>query len=197
MLSLHRTLKAVALCAALALTGQSALAADVVTKVEEYGTLSLPYSTNYGNTFTALSPLVAGDRFYDDYAFTIADGTFSSISATFDLGSVLGISNLQARLFRGDPWAGATPGTLTAGDLLQIWSNTVLTSSGSGSVQVINPYDLAAGKYVLEVRGNVTGTSGGSYAGVFNVAAVPEPAGLAFALAGLGGLILVKRRTKR
>ena len=183
-----------ALGAAFLFAAAGAQAADVVTKVLDYGSLSLPFSTNYGNTFTAQSPLQPGDRFYDDYAFTIAEGSFSSITATFDLASILQISNLQARLFSGQPWQGPTPGTLSDAQLLQRWSATVSSGSGSGPVQVINPISLGAGNYVLEVRGNVTGSFGGSYAGVFNVSPVPEPSATSLAVAGMACLALFLRR---
>lgn len=193
-LSLKTSLKTAVLGAVLALAGNAAMAADVMTQVQNFGTLSAPYSTFYGHTFTAATRPNAADTFYDDYAFTVDAGAFSSISATFDLGSLLQISNLTARLFTGTPWTGSTPGTLNSADLLQRWSNTVASGTGSGSVQSISPIALGAGSYVLEVRGNVTGSSGGSYGGVFNLAPVPEPTGIALAFAGLGFLGLVARR---
>jgi hypothetical protein len=184
-----------AACFALALAGQTALASDVVTKVTNFGTVALPFSTNYGSTFTASSPLTPGDTFYEDYGFVVADGSFSSISATFNLDQVLQITGLQARVFRGDPWTGSTPGTLSSADILVRWQ-TVTSSSGTGSYQIIAPTPLAAGHYVLEVRGQVTGSAGGSYAGVFNVAAVPEPQGIVLAFAGLGLLALTGTRRR-
>lgn len=196
MISIRHSLMTVAIGTVLAATGQAARAADVVTKVQNYGTLALPFSTFYGSTFTPQSAPAAGDTFYEDYAFTVANGSFSSVSATFDLGSILQISNLQARLFAGLPWAGATPGVLNPADLLQRWSNVVSAGTGTGSFQAIAPYALGAGNYVLEIRGQVTGSAGGSYAGVFNVAAVPEPDALAMVLAGAGVLGCSVRRRK-
>jgi hypothetical protein len=194
--SLNNAVKTAVFGAALALTGNAAMAADVVTQVQNFGTLSAPYSTFYGHTFTPANQPSAADTFYDDYAFTVDAGAFSSISATFDLGSLLQISNLSARLFTGTPWSGSTPGTLNPADLLQRWSNVVASGTGSGSVQSINPIALNQGSYVLEVRGNVTGSSGGSYGGVFNLAPVPEPTGIALAFVGLGFLGFVARRRK-
>lgn len=191
---LSLSLKTAVVSVALALAGNTALAADVVTQVQNFGTLSAPYSTFYGHTFTAANQPNAADTFYDDYAFTVSEGAFSSISATFDLGSLLQISNLSARLFAGTPWSGSTPGTLDAGDLLQRWSAVVASGTGTGSVQSINPIVLGTGSYVLEVRGNVTGSSGGSYGGVFNLAPVPEPTGMALAIIGLGFLGFAARR---
>ena len=194
---LKTTLKTTVLGAVLALAGSAAMAANVMTQVQNFGTLGTPYSTFYGHTFTAANQPNTADTFYDDYAFTVSAGAFSSISATFDLGSLLQISNLSARLFVGTPWTGSTPGTLNSADLLQRWSTTVASGTGTGSVQSIDPISLGAGSYVLEVRGNVTGSSGGSYGGVFNLAPVPEPTGMALAFAGLGFLGLLGRRRKR
>lgn len=187
---------AVSAALALALAGHTAMAADVVTQVQNFGMLSAPYSTFYGHTFMPANQPSAADTFYDDYAFAVSDGAFSSISATFDLGSLLQISNLSARLFKGTPWSGSAPGTLNAADLLQRWSNVVASGTGSGSVQSINPIVLTPGSYVLEVRGNVTGSSGGSYGGVFNLAPVPEPTGITLASIGLGFLGFAARRRK-
>lgn len=196
MFSIRRSLTAAAVVAVVSTFSQVAQAANVVTKVQNFGPLSLPFSTFYGTTFTPQSAPAAGDTFYEDYAFTVSNGTFSSVSATFDLGSILQISNLQARLFAGLPWAGATPGVLNPADLLQRWSNVVSAGAGTGSYQAITPYALGAGNYVLEIRGNVTGAAGGSYAGVFNVAAVPEPDALAMVLAGAGVIGFGVRRRK-
>ena len=193
---LKTSLKTAVLSAVLALAGNTATAADVVTQVQNFGTLGAPYSTFYGHTFTAANQPNAADTFYDDYAFTVDAGAFSSISATFDLGSLLQISNLSARLFKGTPWPSSTPGTLNSADLLQRWSAVVASGTGTGSVQSINPIVLGSGTYVLEVRGNVTGSSGGSYGGVFNLAPVPEPTGMALAFAGLGFLGLTVRHRK-
>src|SRR5262249_39976178 len=104
------------------------------------------------------------------------------------------ISNLQVRLFRG------TPQTVITGpldpNLMQGWSSALTAEgSGTGEIQVILPHDLAPDSYVLEVRGNITGTSGGSYAGVLNLAPVPEPGPLAMTLAG-GVMLLALRRHK-
>jgi hypothetical protein len=48
---------------------------------------------------------------------------------------------------------------------------------------------------VLEVRGDVTGTSGGSYAGTLNLQPVPLPAAAWLLISGFAGLVpLVRRR---
>lgn len=81
------------------------------------------------------------------------------MSATINLGNIFSTNNLQARLYRGDPWSGKTPGTLNPDDLLQRWSTAVSAGSGTGSLQVIDPIQLQAGHYVLEVRGRSPATA--------------------------------------
>jgi hypothetical protein len=62
-------------------------------------------------------------------------------------------------------------------------------------VAVIDPITLGVGNYVLEIRGDVTGTAGGGYAGVLNISPVPEPGEWALLLFGLGlmGFIAARR----
>ena len=61
---------------------------------------------------------------------------------------------------------------------------------------MISPITLSAGDYVLEVRGDVVGSAGGSYAGVLNISPVPEIAEWAMMIFGLGlvGFVAVRRR---
>ena len=62
---------------------------------------------------------------------------------------------------------------------------------------MINPVQLGAGNYILEVRGNITGAAGGSYVGAMNfasVSAVPEGDGLAFIAAGLSAMLCLRAR---
>ncbi len=174
------------LSAALLLAAPLAHAANVLTKVTSYGAVPLPFTTGYSSTLTP-AQVTPTDLFYEDYRFTVADGTFSSVSATFDLGQIFSISNLQARLLVDpDPTSmPITPWALTSASVLQRWSNAVASGQGTGTLQAINPYSLAAGSYIFEVRGNVTGAAGGSYGGVFNVAAVPEADGMLMAFAGI------------
>lgn len=174
-------------CSALPMQAQ---AADVVTKTQDFGTVAVPASLTYSNTFVL--PMsgfnAATDRFYDDYVFNVAESSFSNLTATIDLGNVFSISNLQVRLYSGTATTGpAGPA------LLQAWT----APAGSGSAVVINPTLLGAGSYILEVRGNVTGATGGSYVGVMNfasVSAVPEGDGLALVAAGLSAMLCLRAR---
>jgi hypothetical protein len=175
-------------------------AASIVTGTQDFGTLATPITLGYTHSFNDTDPATAGlqlagvpdtllatDLFYDDYAFTVAGSSFSSITATIDLGAVFDISDLRVRLYQGNL---LTTTTGTAGPaLIAAWSaqDLVASGSGTGELQLISPMNLAPGSYVFEVRGNVTGASGGSYAGVLNFASpIPEPGALGLLFAGLG-----------
>jgi len=163
-----------------------------------------PTSYHYGQTFTAPTLTVPGSTsttypsgfgFYDDYVFTIGGSTASSVTTTIDLGT-LQISDLQERLFRIDsPGAYAVylAGGLPYG-VIEAWTSPL--PGGSGEVAVLPATALAPGTYVLQIRGNVTGTDGGSYAGVLNVTPVPLPAGLPLLLGGLGLIGAARRRSR-
>jgi len=151
---------------------------------------TLAAALTYSHVFTLPTPGfdAAADTFYDDYVFSVANSSFSSLTATIDLGNVFSINNLQVRLYTGT----ASTGPVGAA-VLQPWT----TPSGTGSTVVINPTTLGAGDYILEVRGNIVGTNGGSYVGAMNfasVSAVPEGDGLAFAAAGLSALLCLRAR---
>ena len=89
------------------------------------------------------------------------------------------------------------PTALNAGQIAARDASILASSWGSGTAQVINPMTLGAGDYVVQIRGQVTGQFGGSYAGVINVAPVPEPSGVVLALAGMGLLGFASLRAKR
>ena len=151
----------------------------------DLGSQTPPASVFYGDSFGApLNPM-------DDYfTFSIPDASVDSITSTISLGSYLGIDSLQARLYSG------TPGSSSG--MLQAWSTAIpISMSGySGTVAVISPITLGAGNYVLEIRGDVSGTNGGSYAGVLDVSPVPEPGEWPLLLSGFGliGFIATRRR---
>lgn len=202
--ALHRSLWAAATLLSLL---PAAHAADFVTRTQDLGTLVAPVTLSYSHSFNDTNLSLAGlqlaelpgstllstDRFYDTYAFRVDGSTFNSLTATIDLGSWFDISNLQVRLYRGDPLTTIT-GPLDPNLLLAWTSQTLTAQSTGGDVQVIVPTDLDAGSYVLQVRGNITGTYGGSYAGVLNLAPVPEPGAVGMMLAGFGLLGFMARR---
>lgn len=201
--ALTRGLLAAAMFASL----MPAHAENYVTRAQDLGSLTAPVTLSYTHSFNDTNASLAGlqlvelpgssvlptDFFYDDYAFQIDGSSFNSLTATIDLGTWFDISNLQVRLYQGTLLT-TTTGAAGPG-LVAAWSAQTLTAQSSGgNVQVIAPIDLAPGSYVLEVRGNLTGTSGGSYAGVLNLAPVPEPGALGMMFAGLGMLGFMMRR---
>lgn len=154
-------------------------------------TLTSPGSYNYGTTFTAqTAPLAApydSWGFYDTYVFTVGGSFANSVTTTINLGTLLGISNLQARLYSANPGEtvpvlGAPP-AMGSGEYFLGWTSPI---GPGGQVAVIDNATLTTGTYVLEIRGLVTGGSGGSYAGVLNLTPVPLPAGLPLLLTGMG-----------
>jgi PEP-CTERM motif len=204
-----RTLSKVLAAAALAASLSPAQAADIVTGATNLGTLTAPVTLTYGHAFNDTNPSLAGlqlagvpgtvlasDNFYDDYAFTVGGSFANAIAATLDLGSFFNINNLQLRLYQGTLLT-TTTGTINPADLVLRWTAPVsATGTGSGEMQIINTLPLNPGSYVLEVRGNIVGAQGGSYAGVMNFAPVPEPGAVGLMLAGLGMLGFMARRRK-
>jgi hypothetical protein len=165
-------------------------------------TLLLSSSNTYTHTFASPTLVIPGTvgisnavpggfGFYDDFLFTIPAATANSITSTISLANILGINDLQVRLYSATqsnplPILGTPNGGVVDG-----WTTVI---APGGSVSVISPTNLGAGTYVLEVRGNVFGSSGGSYAGVLNVASVPVPATLWLFGSAIGGLISIRRR---
>jgi hypothetical protein len=134
----------------------------------------------------------AGFGFYDDFVFTITDAIADAIASTIEIQNLLNISGLQLRLFslasNTVPTLGVPNPTAAVS-----WSSQISGQGFSGTVVVIPVTTLAAGTYVLEARGNVTGQVGGSYSGVLNLAPVPLPAAAWLLLSGLGGLAAFAR----
>lgn len=158
-------------------------------------------SSTYAHTFTAPTPIIpetvglsvsvpAGFGFYDDFLFTIPSASTNSITSTIGFSNILNIDNLQVRIYNAAtnsplPVLGTPNGTVLEG-----W--TTLVAPGS-SISIVAPNNLNAGTYVLEVRGTVTGSAGGSYSGVLNVAPVPLPAALWLFGSAVGGMLTLRR----
>jgi MYXO-CTERM domain-containing protein len=170
--------------------------ASVVVQSSDLGAVGPAFSTGFNLT---LAPLKDGDGaaeyFLSDYGFRLASpASFSGAALSFDLGATFQISGLTLTLLQGAPWAGAVPSTLSAGQVADLGARTLFAGSGDATTQRLAAVTLAPGNYTLEVRGEATGSAGGSFAGVLNVAAVPEPAGFALALSGLGLIAVARRR---
>ncbi len=151
----------------------------------------LPTSLTYGNSFTSAS---SGSTFFDDFIFTIPNGSANSITSSINLGTILGLTDLRARLYTGTTHQ---TGAVALGTLMEAWGTTVNYSPiVSATTVVLNPVTLDAGTYTLQIKGQVAGSSGGSYAGILNIVPVPEPETYAMLLAGLGLMAFMARRNK-
>lgn len=187
--------------------GASQAQAPAVSKQTNLGSFATN-SLSYGNSFSVSGGTVSSiggnsfaqsATFYDTYTFTVPDVGYSSFTASRDLGTFFAIQGLQARLYSGSPLAAGT-NLANNPSLVQKWSqsqtNPNPVATGSGTFNMINT-GLSAGTYTLEVRGQVTGTAGGSYAGVINAAVVPEPSTYLLLALGLGLVAFQIRRQPR
>jgi hypothetical protein len=191
--------------AALALThSYVSTTTDVGTGVSSI--LPVPSSHSYSHTFNAPTTAIPGSPgsgygFYDDFVFQITAASANAITSTIDFANILQITNLQVRLFNASgnsfPVLGSPAGCPGPGcTLIDAWSTPVNYGPTTGTVTVLETTVLAAGTYVLQVRGNVVGSAGGSYSGVLNLAPVPVPAAawlLGSGLVGLAGIARSRR----
>ena len=214
------TLKVVMLLGASALA-QNALAAEIALNYEALASLpsgqnqvsttptvlSVPATYTFGHTFTTnTGSLLSAPSFdfYDDYLFTVSSARVNSATITLDQLPDSQIVNLDVRLFS---WNGTLENPATGGS-----SSTNRITFGSpsstpfqgnpnpfvGGTSVILPtQNLAAGTYVLQIRGVINGLAGGGYSGTLNTSApIPVPAALPLLISGLGMLGLFRRRIK-
>jgi hypothetical protein len=216
-----------ALVAAAALCCSAAFAAPTNAIQANFGTITLPVSQGFSNTFTtnggsgyvdasgdtidgstitapfkASEPLVTGVfNFYDDFIFTLPTSTGGSLTASavsVSFQNLIGINNLQVRLYP------VIAGVLTTGvpsSLITGWSTPLNAGGSTLTVSTFaNPVAVTAGvTYTLEVRGDVFGPTG-SYGGNLNITAtpaVPEAEGSAMAMMGLGLLGVAARRMRK
>lgn len=173
----------------------------VLTGAGPINTLAIGSSSTYAHTFTGPTQIIpetiglstsvpAGFGFYDDFLFTIPTASANAITSTIGLSNILGIDNLQVRVYNAATNSPLPVLGMPNGIVLEGW--TTLIAPGS-SISILAPASLHAGTYVLEVRGTVAGSAGGSYSGVLNVAAVPVPAGLWLFGSALAALAAVRR----
>jgi len=165
---------------AVSLTMIAPARAATCTSTANFGTISTPGLTVFGNSFGSVQ------HFSDCYTFTLgSSSSVTGLSWELDLSWVRDID--------------LTTVSLSGGSLP---SSIVDTSPGSFSFG-----NLIAGGYQLVITGDVTGRNGGflgggsvSYGGLFaTVQAAPAPgpvvgAGLPGLLMALGGLIAWRRR---
>ena len=150
-----------------------------------YGDASLqPASSSGGIISGSTYPTgYAGASFYDAFVIQISNSLGDSISSTINLGTNFQLTNFQERLY---PYTGTAPTIGKVATALDFWTAPV---GNSGTVAVLPPTVLQQGTYVLEVRGDVTGSSGGAYVGAFQLSPVPLPAAAWLLASGLGGLL--------
>ena len=168
------------------------------------GDLSSTPTVNYGESFASAVGLTTFSgtgayagityNFSDDYTFTITPAlTGTSITSTISIGDLVGIDNLQARLYAGSSVGIGNP---LGGNIVEAWGTSFDAGGATVTNVVLAPINLpGAGVYTLNLRGTVL-SGGGSYAGVLNFAPVPEiPKWLAL-LSGLFMVGFVVRRRK-
>jgi hypothetical protein len=181
--------------------------AVTVNDLTPNGTSSYFYGHGWGAAQAVIPQAIDGTTttysFYDDIVFTVSDSSANDITSTISLSSGAtntSIINLSARLYAlaGNGTLPGFPPEPVAGTIWDVWStNTVLSPNSTASVVVIPDSVLPAATYVLELRGDVNGSGGGSYSGTLNVNPVPLPAGLPLLTCGIGILGgWVRRRTR-
>ena len=89
-----------------------AFSGQAMAATTDLGPQSAPVSLTYGGNYIAPQ-----NQFYDEFLFSIQTNTVDSITSTINLGSMLGINNLQTRLYSGTVTTTGTPD-----GLLQAWS---------------------------------------------------------------------------
>jgi hypothetical protein len=155
-------------------------------------------SYTYSQTYSAPTSLIAitSFGFYDDYVFDVPASLANSIASTISLSNLLGIDNLQVRLYQAPASLNLLPilgnPTLVPYSLALYdgWSSPMYFAGFTATTAILPVTPLVAGRYVLEVRGSVVGSAGGSYTGVLNVTPVPLPPGLPLLLGGMGLLAM-------
>ncbi len=145
-----------------------------------------------------------GASFYDAYLIQISNSQGDSISSTIDLtfpgqsAPTFQISNLEERLYSYSATSNAAPFVGAVAGANDFWTTPVtINGSNQGTVAVLPATHLNAGTYVLEVRGDVSGTLGGAYSGTFQLQQVPLPAGLPLLWSGVAMLAGVVRRQRK
>jgi len=174
--------------------------ANIITGAGTGTGLNVPGTYFYGNSYGSLTNVIAGSpgagyEFYDDFKFTVAPASANSITSTIDFANILGISGLQVLLYNAALQSSLPVLTTPVGGAIDAWSTPISAGPLTGTAAVLPITNLAAGTYVLEVRGNVTGASGGSYSGTLNIAPVPIPGAIWMFGTAISGLLAARRRS--
>ena len=171
---------AIGLAAVCAFSGQAMAGTTTYNK----GLLAVPSSMGFYDAE------IATGLFTDNWTFSIApNASFSSSITTATLGSYFNIDGLTASLFKTTGFNSVTP----SGPALENSNNFSIPNVITADL--LAPITLAAGNYNMQITGNVTGTSGGTYGGGLNLSPVPEPSEGALLISGIGMLgFLVARR---
>jgi hypothetical protein len=160
----------------------SSLAASTSTQIAE-NVLQLPNATN-GFTFSGVT---AAGSFYTDYLFTIGNAADVQ-TAALTMSNASGVANFTQRIYSYDgSFYDKASGSNSAATLL-LGQTTSIPAYGVTFSNVALSR-IAAGTYVLELRGSTVG----NYAGTISVTPVPEPEMLIMMALGLG-LICADRR---
>jgi len=179
--------------------------ANVVNGAGFVNVESVPGTDNYGNSFVGPTgknliigaPLTGGGfGFYDDYIFQITSATVNSLTSTITLGATSAIENLQVRLF-ALPAVYGTDASIIAGNppAINAWTTVINAGPTTITYSALPDTTLAAGTYVMQVRGRVKSTAlNGSYSGVMNFAVVPVPAAVWLFGSALGLMGVLRRR---
>ena len=136
----------------------------------------------------------SGASFYDAFVFQVGNSQGDSISTTINLGSLVQITNFEERLYA---YTGTAPTIGPVSGAMDAWT---IPAGSLGTVAVLPSTFLPAGTYVLEIRGDVTGSLTGLYAGALQLSPVPLPSTtwlLVSGLFGLYGLALPGVRSRR